>query len=115
MVGDVGAALLTDTGHIFVGVCMDVSSGIGFCAEHSAIAAMVSAGEFRIEKIVAVWLNERGESFILSPCGRCREFIRQIHMDNLTADVILDSDKVVPMAELLPYHDWFHPVTPDTP
>ncbi len=78
MVGDVGSALLTDKGSVYLGVCMDVPSGIGFCAEHSAIAAMVTAGEFRIERIVAVWLNDAGEVFVLAPCGRCREFMRQI-------------------------------------
>ncbi len=55
LVGDVGSALVTDKGNIYLGVCMDISSGIGFCAEHSAIAAMVTAGEYRIAKIVAVW------------------------------------------------------------
>jgi cytidine deaminase len=108
IVGDVGSALVTDQGNLYLGVCMDVQSGIGFCAEHSAIAAMVTAGEFRIEKIVAVWLNDVGETFILSPCGRCREFIRQIHEDNLTTHIILDTNKVLSLAELLPYHDWFH-------
>jgi cytidine deaminase len=107
-VGDVGSALITDRGNIYLGVCMDIQSGIGFCAEHSAIAAMVTAGEYRIEKIVAVWLNDKGETFILSPCGRCREFIRQIHKDNIMTDVVLDIDKVLPLAQLLPYHDWFH-------
>ena len=28
---------------------------MGFCAEHSAIAAMITAGEYKIKKIVAVW------------------------------------------------------------
>lgn len=111
-VGGVGAALITDKGNIYLGVSIDVQSGIGFCAEHSAIAAMVTAGEFRIEKIVAVWGNDKGETFILSPCGRCREFIRQMHKDNLTTEVIMDSDKILPLAELLPYHDWFHLITP---
>lgn len=110
IIGDVGAALMTDTGSVYLGVCMDIQSGIGFCAEHSAIAAMVTAGESRIEKIVAVWLNEQGETFILSPCGRCREFIRQIHADNITTQVVLDVDRVLTLADLLPYHNWFHPV-----
>ncbi len=109
-VGDVGSALITDQGNIYLGVCMDISSGIGFCAEHSAIAAMVTAGEYRIEKIVAVWKDDKG-LYVLSPCGRCREFIRQIHKDNLQTEVILDVDKVARLAELLPYHDWFHPLS----
>jgi len=107
VVGDVGAALLTDQGNVYLGVCIDSGSGIGFCAEHSAIAAMVTAGEFRIVKIVAV-CQDADDTYVLSPCGRCREFIRQIHKDNLETEVILDVDKVLTLAELLPYHDWFH-------
>ena len=107
LVGDVGCALITEKNNIYLGVCIDSGSGIGFCAEHSAIAAMVTAGEFRIKKIVAVW-QDANDIYVLSPCGRCREFIRQIHKDNLETQVILDNDKVLKLAELLPYHDWFH-------
>jgi cytidine deaminase len=109
IVADVGCALVTEQGHIYLGVCIDAGSGIGFCAEHSAIAAMVTAGEFRIAKIVAVWEGEQGLC-ILSPCGRCREMMRQMHSGNLQTQVILDLDKVVTLAELLPYPDWFHRV-----
>jgi len=108
LIGDVGCALETDAGNIYLGVCMDISSGIGFCAEHSAIAAMVTAGEFKIKRIVAVWRDETG-LHVLSPCGRCREFMRQIHEDNIhDTDVILDVDKVLKLSELLPYHTWYH-------
>ena len=107
LVGDVGCALVTDQGNIYLGVCIDTGSSMGFCAEHSAIAAMVTAGEYRIQKIVAVWKDEH-DTCILSPCGRCREFMRQIDADNLETEVILDIDKVVKLFELLPYHDWFH-------
>ncbi len=107
--GDVGCALATDQNHIFLGVCIDTGSGTGFCAEHSAIAAMVTAGEYRIQKIVAVWLDGQ-DTYILSPCGRCREFIRQIHPENLQTEVILEVDRAVKLAELLPYHDWWHKV-----
>jgi cytidine deaminase len=109
LVGDVGCALVTDNGNIYLGVCMDVSSGIGFCAEHSAIAAMITAGEYRISKIVAVWKDEK-DTYILSPCGRCREFMRQIQEGNLDTEVILDVNKVAKLAELLPYDSWFHKI-----
>ena len=57
---------------------------------------------------MAVWKDENGV-YVLSPCGRCREFMRQIHQDNLfETEVILDTDKAAKLAELLPYHDWFH-------
>ena len=105
LIGDVGAALLTDRGNIYVGVCIDTGSGIGFCAEHSAIAAMVTAGEFNITTIVAVWKDEEGSTVILPPCGRCREFIRQVSETNLDTAVILKTG-VVTLRELRPYHDW---------
>jgi cytidine deaminase len=104
--GDVGSALVARDGNIYVGVCIDTGSGTGFCAEHSAIAAMVTAGEVRIEKIVAVWKDERGATIVLPPCGRCREFIRQIDEHNLDTDVVLAHAKVVKLRELLPYHEW---------
>ena len=97
-VGEVGCALVTDAGNVYVGVSIDTCSGMGFCAEHSAIAAMVTHGEQRISKIVAV--SEHG---ILPPCGRCREFINQIHERNLDADVIIGEKKVIKLADLLPY------------
>jgi len=108
--GEVGCALLTDQDHLFLGVCIDTGSSMGFCAEHNAIGTMVTAGEYRIKKIVAVWKDEKGV-YVLSPCGRCREFMRQIHADNINTEVILDRDKTVKLAELLPYADWFHKIT----
>ena len=96
--GSVAAALLTESGRVYLGVCIDVTSGMGFCAEHAAIAAMVTAGENRIKKIVAV-----GEDGIMPPCGRCREFISQIHDDNIHTQVMVADDAVVTIKELLPY------------
>jgi cytidine deaminase len=106
LIGDVGCALLSATNQIYLGVCIDTGSSMGFCAEHSAIGAMITAGEYKIRKIVAVWQDEQ-HTYVLSPCGRCREFIRQVHEDNLETEVILDRDKVVRLGELLPYHGLF--------
>ncbi|MGQ0600400.1 MAG: cytidine deaminase family protein, partial [Anaerolineales bacterium] len=52
--GGVGAALLSESGAVYVGVCIDTSSSMGFCAEHAAAAAMVTAGENRVVRMVAV-------------------------------------------------------------
>ena len=98
-IGEVGCALITDQGSVFLGTCIDTPSGMGFCAEHSAISAMVTHGEQRIKKIVAV--SNGGE--ILAPCGRCREFIHQIHEKNMETEVILGRNKVVTVKSLLPY------------
>ena len=52
-VGDVGCALVTDKDNVYLGVCIDAICGIGFCAEHSAIAAMITHGEHKIKKIAS--------------------------------------------------------------
>ena len=110
LVGDVGCALVSESGAVYTGVCIDVTCGIGFCAEHSAIAAMVTAGEYTIKKIVAVWKDETGAVFVIPPCGRCREFIRQIQNGALATEVILAEDKVETLAALIPYPGEFQKV-----
>lgn len=98
--GGVACALLSSSGALYYGVCIDIGSGIGFCAEHSAIAAMITAGETSIARIVAVW--ESG--VVLPPCGRCREFMHQIDKTNLeNTQVILSKERSVKLKELLPH------------
>ncbi len=97
--GSVGAALLTEQGNVFIGVCIDTACSMGFCAEHSAAATMITSGENRVIKMVAV--GEDGT--ILPPCGRCREFIRQLHSDNLLTEVLIAPGKVVLLKDLLPF------------
>lgn len=106
--GDVGSALITDRGNVYCGVCIDTGSGTGFCAEAGAIAAMVTAREYRIAKIVAVWKDENGTLYVLPPCGRCRLFIEQMHPANLEAEVVL-GNTCVPLRDLLPHTDWPEP------
>jgi cytidine deaminase len=108
--GDVAATLVTVAGHRYSGVCIDTASGTGFCAEHSAIAAMVTAREYQIAAIVAVWQDEDHHLYVLPPCGRCREFIHQIDPANLDALVVLGRDHTVPLRDLLPAHEWPQPL-----
>lgn len=109
--GDVGAALLTPGGNAYTGVCIDTTSGTGFCAEQAAIAAMITAGEYQIARIVAVWRDERdGKLSVLPPCGVCREFIRQIDDANLETEVILGRNDVRRLKELLPRYEWPDPL-----
>ena len=97
--GGVGAALLSPSGKIYTGVCIDAASGIGFCAEHAAAATMITAGESRIIAMVAVdW-----DGTVLQPCGRCRELVVQLDAGNADTEVILPGS-IRPMRELLPDH-----------
>jgi cytidine deaminase len=40
--GGVGAAIRTAQGNIYAGICIDLGSGLGFCAEVAAIAQMLT-------------------------------------------------------------------------
>jgi len=51
---------------------------------------MITAGESKIDKIVAVDKNG-----IYPPCGRCREFICQVNDDNINTEVMVAPSKVV--------------------
>ena len=95
----VACALHTSSGHIYTGVNMDLTCGIGFCAEHSAVARMLEARETRIEAIVAVWDN----GHIFPPCGRCREMLLQVNAANLGTRVLLAPLEVRTLAELMPF------------
>lgn len=99
VVGDVACALQSASGKVYLGVCFSAGSD-GYCAEVAAIAAMITAGETRIARIVAVW----GEDTVLPPCGRCREFMYQVDKTNLAdTDVVLGADRCVKLRELLPH------------
>lgn len=99
--GGVGAAILSESGNIYTGVCIDTACSMGFCAEHAAAASMITQGENRVLKMIAVG----SDGNIMPPCGRCREFISQIHNENLSAEVMVDDEVIVTLKDLLP-HDW---------
>jgi cytidine deaminase len=96
---DCGCALVTDKGNIYLGVSVDTCSSMGFDAEQSAIASMITNGEYKIKKIVAVL----EDGTILPPCGRCREFIYQIDNSNLDTEIILAVDRMLKLRDLLPF------------
>jgi len=98
--GGVGAAILSESETVYTGVCIDTACSMGLCAEHAAAAAMVTAGENRVVKMIAV--NWDGK--ILPPCGRCREYISQLHKDNINVEVMVKEDVIVTIRELLPYN-----------
>lgn len=97
----VGAALRTPSGAVFAGCNVENAAyPNGTCAEAGAIAAMVAAGERTIAEMVTVTGGETPGT----PCGGCRQRIRefaapsaQIHATTNGAAVVSCS-----MAELLP-------------
>lgn len=95
--GAVGAALETAGGHVYTGINLDLACGIGFCAEHSAVAEMLKSRETVVARIVAVNAER-----IVAPCGRCRELLVQVDPRNLDCEVLLPNDASASLRELLP-------------
>lgn len=101
--GSVAAAILTKSGNIYVGVCIDTASSLGMCAERNAIANMITNGESQIDKVVAVM----SDGSVGSPCGSCREYMMQLDKDGGEIEILLDKNtkETIKLKELLP--DWW--------
>ena len=97
-IAGVGCALMSESKKIYTGINIKGVCGTGLCAEHAAIVEMLKNGETRIIKIVATTREQ-----IRPPCGRCRELIRLIDCANFETLVMVNSKKIVRLAELLPY------------
>lgn len=96
--GGVAAAILTDKGNIYVGVCIDTACSLGMCAERAAIAAMITAGESHIERVVAVM----GDGRLGEPCGACIEMMMQLGCNQAQVLLDLDGMKAVALDSLMP-------------
>ncbi len=102
--GGVAAAILSASGKIYTGVCVDTCSTLGICAERNAIFNMLTCGEERIVKVLAIMGDGRSGA----PCGACREIMVQLMPDSYQeVEVMLDVDsgRVVTMGELTP--EWW--------
>jgi cytidine deaminase len=105
----VGAAIRSAAGAAYAGTNVENAAyPIGNCAEASAIAAGVAAEgtAFRIAE-TAVWAVDRdGRAIAISPCGGCRQRIREFAADGQVR-VHFPRDggvlKTASVEELLPY------------
>lgn len=102
--GEVGAAILSKSGKIYTGVCIDTCSTLGICAERNAIFNMITNGENEIEKVLAVMPDGKTGA----PCGACRELMVQLMPDSYKSiEIMLDYEngKTVTLGELTP--EWW--------
>lgn len=97
----VGAALRAESGAFFSGCNVENASyPLGFCAEASAIAAMVAAGETRIAEILVLGPGPGR----LTPCGACRQRIAEFCRGDALVHLVDETGAVETMAlaDLLP-------------
>ncbi len=74
----VGAALRTANGRVFAGANVENAAyPQGWCAETSAITAMVMAGETKICELAVCAAGPQ----LITPCGGCRQKIREFAGD----------------------------------
>ena len=102
--GEVSAAILSKSGKIYTGVCIDTCSTLGICAERNAIFNMITNGEQEIDKVLAI-LPDGSTG---APCGACRELMVQL-MPNSYKDIeiMLDYEKgkIIKLGEITP--EWW--------
>lgn len=102
--GEVSAAILSDSGEIYTGVCIDTCSTLGICAERNAIFNMITNGEHEIRKVVAILPD--GSSG--APCGACRELMVQLMPKSYkNIEIMMDykAERIITLGELTP--EWW--------
>lgn len=102
--GEVGAAVLSKSGKIYTGVCIDTCSTLGICAERNAIFNMITNGEQEIDKVLCVLPDGRTGA----PCGACRELMVQLMPGRYYAiEIMLDyaAGRTITLGEITP--EWW--------
>ena len=103
-VGGVAAAIESVSGKIYTGICVDAACTLGICAERNAIFHMLTCGESRISRVLAVMPDGKTGA----PCGACRELMAQLMpKDYGKTEIMLDyeSGRTVTLGELTP--EWW--------
>ena len=102
--GGVAAAVLSLSGRIYTGVCVDTCSTLGICAERNAIFHMLTNGEQGISKVLAIMPDGKAGA----PCGACRELMVQLMPGGYRdIEIMLDyeRERVITLGELTP--EWW--------
>ena len=88
--GGVAAAVESESGRIYTGVCVDSACTLGVCAERNAIFNMITNGESRIKRVIAIG----GDGKAMPPCGACRELMAQLMpKDYRGIEIMLNNEK----------------------
>ena len=97
----VAAVVRGANGKLYVGTNVEnIAYPVGNCAEASALAAMVADGERRV--VEALVIGPEGD--LCTPCGACRQRLREFAADDLPIHVADPTGikKTVTLGELFP-------------
>ncbi len=102
----VGAALLTETGEVFLGANMENASfGPTLCAERVAFGSALAAGHRKFKRIAVVGAKkECAPDRHFPPCGVCRQVMAEFCTGDF--EILLSdgkSTRVLTLSELLPH------------
>lgn len=101
----VGAALLTESGKVYLGTNIENAAfDPTICAERVAIFKAISEGEKSFSKIAVVGGKNGVINGIFAPCGVCRQVMREFCSDDFTVIMGISETeyKSLPLSELLP-------------
>ena len=104
--GEVSAAVLSKSGKIYTGVCVDTASTLGVCAERNAIFNMITNGEQEIDKVLCILPDGSNGA----PCGACRELMVQLmagHYRDVEIMLDITTGRTITLGELTP--EWWIP------
>ena len=102
--GEVAAAVVSKSGRIYTGVCIDTASTLGVCAERNAIFNMITNGESEIDKVLCILPDGSNGA----PCGACRELMVQLMAGNYhDIEILLDysTERTITLGEITP--EWW--------
>ena len=102
--GEVAAAILSKSGTIYTGVCIDTCSTLGICAERNAVFNMITNGEQEIDKVICVMSDGANGA----PCGACRELMVQLMPETYNdIEIMVDyqAKRIVKLGDITP--EWW--------
>ena len=99
----IGAALRDEQGRIHAGCNIENAAyPQGWCAEPSAISALIMAGSRRITEVAVIGTGEA----LCTPCGGCRQKIREFAAEDTRIHCCTEEGALIrsfTLAELLPF------------
>ena len=102
----VGAALLTIDNKVYTGCNIENASySATICAERTAFFNAISNGEKSFKKLAIVGMNGSTIEEYTSPCGVCRQVMREFCSDDFEVILIRSENeyKILTLSELLPH------------